>query len=74
MKRKEEIIIIGNMGINSCTSEKISKFAEENDIKVENLNPFAPEPTMIISNPERKFREEIKNMKYYEKSKSKYHK
>lgn len=73
MKITEKTIIVGGMNLSTTTSEKINKFAQDNNINVTELNPFAPEP-ILITDPYRKFREEIINTKYYEKSKSKYHK
>ena len=71
MKNIKHIAVIG--AFSTTTAQKIQDFAEEKDIKVEELNPFGPEP-FVISNPERMFREEIRNTKYFEKSKSKFHK
>ena len=66
-------IIIGAGHLSAQVNERIVNFAEEKEIKVEKLNPFGTEP-IYISSPERKFREEIQNIKFFDKPKSKFYK
>ena len=74
MKNKNGIILLGTMGLNSCVNKKIAEFVKENNITIEKVqDPFAPEP-FLITDPYRKHREEIQNVKYFEKPKSKFHK
>lgn len=75
MKNKKETLITkGRGGMTDCIAERIKDFVDKNDIDITKPNAFLPEPTMTISDPYRKFREEIRDMKYFEKPKSKFHK
>lgn len=74
MKNKNGIIILGAMGLNSCVNEKIADFVKERGITIKNIHdPFEPDP-YLITDPYRKIREEIQNVKYFDKPKSKFHK
>ena len=66
----KKTIVIGNKKP-TTTSKKINDFAKE--ISVTELNPFAPE-SFYITDPYKKFKEEVVNTKYFEKPRSKYHK